>query len=93
MSDKESPFDAGRRQGRAGQGMEKPPYDKRTLQYMRWLSGWRAGKAERVEAEKSAQNAQVMVFDEVGAVEDAGTDALLVGWLQETLFAGVTHEH
>jgi hypothetical protein len=73
--------------------MEKSPYDKRTLQYMRWLSGWRKGKTEREEAGKSAQKAgapvQVTAFDEAGAVEGAGTDALLVDWLQQGLFAEV----
>lgn len=88
VSDKESPFDVGRRQGRAGKAVKKSPYPDGSIQHLRWLSGWRKGNEERIETEKAAQ---VLVFDEVGAVEDEAVEVapLLVGWAQESLFVEV----
>lgn len=106
MSDKENPFDVGRRQARAGEAIKKSPYPEGSLLRLRWLNGWRTGNTERIEFERAAQKAaqtvtalepeaQVTVFDEAGAVEDAGgepgAEPMLVGWLQDSLFAGVTH--
>jgi hypothetical protein len=88
--------------------MKKSPYPEHSLQRLRWLNGWRTGNTERIEGEQAAQNAaqtarapepeaRVTVFDESGAVEDAGGESgaepVLVGWLQDSLFAGVTHGH
>ena len=63
--------------------MKKSPYPEHGLQRLRWLNGWRTGNTERIEGEQAAQNAaqtarapepeaRVTVFDESGAVEDAG---------------------